>query len=218
MLSTRPPLVLCAGNKLSSGSDEARNCKLSGEAQWRDKGLVFAGNVHEDESDMAQSHARMGVMIPPLLWRVMFNPFCLCIHLQIFLSPLICINTLRTLFNTDLSDSLFPLVLTAISLLPLRWRIALNALLMLKPLPGELVGFSLVCGTTKKKSTSACVCNLESYISSSFPLSTRGKGTDTFSRKIPSFYIKHHACSCRAHTHTHAPPACTACIADVVLV
>lgn len=156
VLSTRPPLVLCAGNKLSSGSNEARNCKLSGEAQWRDKGLVFAGNVHEDESDMAESHARMGVMIPPLLWRVMFNPFCLRIHLQIFLSPLICINTLRTLFNTDLSDSLFPLVLTAISSLLLRWTIALNVLLMLKPLP---VGSSLVCGTTKKKSTSAGVCN-----------------------------------------------------------
>lgn len=99
VLSTRPPLVLCAGNKLSSGFNEARNCKLSGEAQWRDNGLVFAGNVHEDESDMAESHVRMGVMIPPLLWRVMFNPFCLCIHLQIFLSPLICINTHRTLFN-----------------------------------------------------------------------------------------------------------------------
>lgn len=123
VLSTRPPLVLCAGNKLSSGSNEARNCKLSREAQRRDKGLVFAGNVHEDESDMAESHATMGVMIPPLLWRVMFNPFCLCIHLQIFLSPLICINTLRALFNTDLSGSIFPLVLAAISLLLLRWRI-----------------------------------------------------------------------------------------------
>lgn len=74
MLSTRPSLSLCASNKLSSGSNEARNCKLSGEAQWRDKGLVFAGNVHGDESDTAESHARMGVMIPPLLWRVMFNP------------------------------------------------------------------------------------------------------------------------------------------------
>lgn len=154
MLSTRPPLVLCAGNKLSSGSNEARNCKLSGEAQWRDKGLVFAGNVHEDESDMAESHARMGVMIPPLLWRVMFNPFCLCIHLQIFLSPLICINTLRTLFNTDLSDSIYSLVLIAISLLLLSWRIALNVLLMLKPLPGDPKGSSL-----KQKATSACVCN-----------------------------------------------------------
>lgn len=157
MLSSRPPLILCASNKLSSGSNEARNCKLSGEAQRRDKGSVFAGNVHEDESDMAESHARMGVMIPPLLWRVMFNPFCLCIHLQIFLSPLICINTLRALFNTDLSDSLFPLLLTAISLLLLRWRMALNVLLMLRPLPGELVGFSFVCGTTKTESTSACV-------------------------------------------------------------
>ena len=153
VLSTRPPLVLCAGNKLSSGSNEARNCKLSGEAQWRDKGLVFAGNVHEDESDMAESHARMGVMIPPLLWRVMFNPFCLCIHLQIFLSPLICINTLCTLFNTDLSDSLFPLVLTAISSLPLRRWIALNVLLMLRRLPGEHRGFSLVCGTIHQ-----CLC------------------------------------------------------------
>lgn len=108
MLSTRPPLSLCASNKLSSGSNEARNCKLSGEAQWRDKGLVFAGNVHGDESDTAKSHARMGVMIPPLLWRVMFNPLCQCIHLQIFLSPLICINILHPLFNTDLSDSFFP--------------------------------------------------------------------------------------------------------------
>lgn len=107
MLSTRPPLSLCASNKLSSGSNEARNCKLSGEAQWRDKGLVFAGNVHGDESDTAESHARMGVMIPPLLWRVMFNPLYQCIHLQIFLSPLICINILHTLFNTDLSDSIF---------------------------------------------------------------------------------------------------------------
>lgn len=97
VLSTRPPLSLCASNKLSSGSSEARNCKLSGEAQWRDKGLVFAGNVHGDESDTAESHARMGVMIPPLLWRVMFNPLCQCIHLQIFLSPLICINILHTL-------------------------------------------------------------------------------------------------------------------------
>ncbi|KAI9530184.1 hypothetical protein NQZ68_004201 [Dissostichus eleginoides] len=60
VLSTRPPLSLCASNKLSSGSNEARNCKLSGEAQWRDKGLVFAGNVHGDESDTAESHARMG--------------------------------------------------------------------------------------------------------------------------------------------------------------
>lgn len=76
VLSTRPPLSLCASNKLSSGSNEARNCKLSGEAQWRDKSLVFAGNVHGDESDTAESHARMGVMIPPLLWRVMFNPLC----------------------------------------------------------------------------------------------------------------------------------------------
>lgn len=117
VLSTRPPLILCASNKLSSGSNEARNCKLSGEAQWRDKGLVFAGNVHGDESDTAESHARMGVMIPPLLWRVMFNPLCQCIHLQIFLSPLICINILHTLFNTDLSDSIFALVLTIISLL-----------------------------------------------------------------------------------------------------
>ena len=117
VLSTRPPLSLCASNKLSSGSNEARNCKLSGEAQWRDKGLVFAGNVHGDESDTAESHARMGVMIPPLLWRVMFNPLCQCIHLQIFLSPLICINILHTLFNTDLSDSIFPLVLSTISLL-----------------------------------------------------------------------------------------------------
>lgn len=59
----------------------------------------------------------MGVMIPPLLWRVMFNPLCQRIHLQIPLSPLICINTLRTLFNTDLSASfLSPLVLTVISL------------------------------------------------------------------------------------------------------
>lgn len=96
VLSTRPPLSLCASNKLSSGSNEARNCKLSGEAQCRDKGLVFAGNVHGDESDTAESHARMGVMIPPLLWRVMFNPLYQCIHLQIFLSPLICINTLHT--------------------------------------------------------------------------------------------------------------------------
>lgn len=107
VLSTRPPLSLCASNKLSSGSSEARNCKLSGEAQWRDKGLVFAGNVHGDESDTAESHARMGVMIPPLLWRVMFNPLYQCIHLQIFLSPLICINILHSLFNTDLSDSIF---------------------------------------------------------------------------------------------------------------
>lgn len=45
VLSTRPPLSLCAGNKLSSGSSEARNCKLSGEAQRRDKGSVFAGSV-----------------------------------------------------------------------------------------------------------------------------------------------------------------------------
>lgn len=117
MLSTRPSLSLCASNKLSSGSNEARNCKLSGEAQWRDKGLVFAGNVHGDESDTAESHARMGVMIPPLLWRVMFNPLYQCIHLQIFLSPLICINILHMLFNTDLSDSIFPLVLTIISVL-----------------------------------------------------------------------------------------------------
>lgn len=108
VLSTRPPLCLCASNKLSSGSNEARNCKLSGEAQWRDKGLVFAGNGHGDESDMAESPARMGVMIPPLQWRVMFNPLCKCIHLQIFLSPLICINILHSLFNTDLSDSIFP--------------------------------------------------------------------------------------------------------------
>lgn len=104
VLSTRPPLSLCASNKLSSGSNEARNCKLSGEAQWRDTGLVFAGNVHGDESDTAESHARMGVMIPPLLWRVMFNPLCRCIHLQIFQSPLICINILHSMFNTDLSD------------------------------------------------------------------------------------------------------------------
>lgn len=119
MLSTRPSLSLCASNKLSSGSNEARNCKLSGEAQWRDKGLVFAGNVHGDESDTAESHARMGVMIPPLLWRVMFNPLYQCIHLQIFLSPLICINILHKLFNTDLSDSppTLPLVLTIISVL-----------------------------------------------------------------------------------------------------
>lgn len=137
VLSTRPPLSLCASNKLSSGSSEARNCKLSGEAQWRDKGLVFAGNVHGDESDTAESHARMGVMIPPLLWRVMFNPLCPCIHLQIFLSPLICINILHTLFNTDLSGSIFPLVLTIISLLLfnhslLQTRKDLNVLLMLK--------------------------------------------------------------------------------------
>lgn len=135
VLSTRPPLSLCASNKLSSGSNEARNCKLSGEAQRRDKGLVFAGNVHGDESDTAESHARMGVMIPPLLWRVMFNPLCQCIHLQIFLSPLICINILHTLFNTDLSDSIFPLVLATISLLLFNhqlfiWRIDLNVLLM----------------------------------------------------------------------------------------
>lgn len=117
VLSSRPPLSLCASNKLSSGSNEARNCKLSGEAQCRDKGLVFAGNVHGAESDTAESHARMGVMIPPLLWRVMFNPLSQCIHLQIFLSPLICINIPHTLFNTDLSDSIFPLVLTIVSLL-----------------------------------------------------------------------------------------------------
>ena len=75
VLSSRPPLRLCPGNKLSSGSNEARNCKLSREAQWRDKGLVFAGCVLGDESDKLESHARMGVMRPPLLWSVMFNPF-----------------------------------------------------------------------------------------------------------------------------------------------
>jgi len=111
VLSTRPPLSLCASNKLSSSSNEARNCKLSGEAQWRDKGSVFASNVHGDESDTAESHTRMGVMIPPLLWRVMSNPLYQCIHLQIFLSPLICINILHTLFNTLLSDSIFLLLL-----------------------------------------------------------------------------------------------------------
>lgn len=98
---------------------------------------MFAGNVHGDESDTAESHARMGVMIPPLLWRVMFNPLCPCIHLQIFLSPLICINILHTLFNTDLSGSIFPLVLTIISLLLLnhsllQTRKDLNVLLMFK--------------------------------------------------------------------------------------
>lgn len=117
VLSTRPPLSLCAGNKLSSGSNEARNCKLSGEAQWRDKGLVFASNALGDESDRAESHARIGVMIPPLLWRVMFNPPCLSIHLQILLSPLVCINILHTVFNTDLSESIFPLVWNIVSLL-----------------------------------------------------------------------------------------------------
>lgn len=157
VLSSRPPLILCAGNKLSSGSNEARNCKLSGEAQRRDKGSVFAGNVHEDESDMAESHARMGVMIPPLLWRVMFNPFCLCIHLQIFLSPLICINTLRALFNTDLSDSLFPLLLTAVSLPLLRWRMALNVLLVLKPLPGRACGLQF-CLWYNKNGRHQCLC------------------------------------------------------------
>lgn len=110
MLSSRPPLRLCPGNKLGSGSNEARNCKLSGEAQRADKASVFAGNAQGDESDKAESHARMGVMIPPLLWRVLFNPLCPCIHLQILLSPLICINTPCTVFNTDLSDSIwFPL-------------------------------------------------------------------------------------------------------------
>lgn len=145
MLSTRPPLSLCASNKLSSGSNEARNCKLSGEAQWRDKGLVFAGNVHGEESDTAESHARMGVMIPPLLWRVMFNPLYQCIHLQIFLSPLICINILHTLFNTDLSDSIFPLVLTIISALEPQLfmrRIDLNVLLMFKQ-SGDPRGFNV---------------------------------------------------------------------------
>lgn len=145
MLSTRPPLSLCASNKLSSGSNEARNCKLSGEAQWRDKGLVFAGNVHGEESDTAESHARMGVMIPPLLWRVMFNPLYQCIHLQIFLSPLICINILHTLFNTDLSDSIFPLVLTIISALEPQLfmrRIDLNVLLMFKQ-SGDPRGFTV---------------------------------------------------------------------------
>lgn len=116
VLSTRPPRSLCASNKLSSGSIEARNCKLSGEAQWRDKGLVFAGNVHGDESDRAESHARMGVMTPPLLWRVMFNPLCQCIHLQMSQSPLICINILHSLLNTDLSESILPLVLAIIAL------------------------------------------------------------------------------------------------------
>lgn len=150
VLSTRPHLSLCASNKLSSGSSEARNCKLSGEAQWRDKGLVFAGNVHGDESDTAESHARMGVMIPPLLWRVMFNPLCQCIHLQIFLSPLICINIFHTLFNTDLSDSIFPLVLTIVSLLLLNHSFLQAEKTWMcswcpssKPLPGDTARFNI---------------------------------------------------------------------------
>lgn len=158
VLSSRPPLVLCAGNKLSSGSNEARNCKLSREAQRRDKGAVFAGNVHEDESDMAQSHARMGVMIPPLLWRVMFNPFCLCIHLQIFLSPLICINTQRALFNTDLSDSLLPLVLTAISLLLLRFESSLECVADVEAFAWRACRLQFCLWYNEKKEIHHCLC------------------------------------------------------------
>lgn len=42
-------------------------------------------------------------------------------------------------------------MLTAISLLLLRWRVALNALLMLKPLPREPAGFSLGLWYSKKE-------------------------------------------------------------------
>lgn len=167
MLSTRPPLSLCASNKLSSGSNEARNCKLSGEAQWRDKGLVFAGNVHGDESDTAESHARMGVMIPPLLWRVMFNPLCQRIHLQIFLSPLICINIPHTLFNTDLSDYFSSCAhhhLTA-ALEPklLFWRIDLNVLLMFRQQTLACRSCRLLCRlscniSTRRDKTHSSLC------------------------------------------------------------
>lgn len=218
VLSTRPPLVLCAGNKLSSGSNEARNCKLSREAQRRDKGLVFAGNVHEDESDMAESHATMGVMIPPLLWRVMFNPSCLCIHLQIFLSPLICINTLRALFNTDLSDSIFPLVLTAISLLLLRWRITFERAADVEAFAGRLC--RVLSPVQRKRSPLLVSVTVKCLIlDSCFSLWRMWILTDRIIFRTNHRFLFHWKSCLRLQSGQWCtPPACTACSVSVVSV